>query len=283
MTAAAARVSLTSWVAFGSAFFSAVALPTARAAEPSHSDGIEFRIADQPVKLDPPLLTGNESAAEQEQLITANLRGLSFSQFARDSIVAPVRIDLNYIEDADGNRVGHKVHALFIVHASFSEFASDDFAQQTLGTKQEPSQSKSFQSEALTDEALSDLGINTLSTGIQYQRLTFDLLDKVRLAGVVRFHSTKTERQNRVDVSLVSAAENRWWRLQQPDEGGEYAGFRAWLTATRLASRDAVLIETRLAFHEPPPWFRGSNYLRSRLPLVLQEAARNLRRRLNRD
>jgi len=41
-----------------------------------------------------------------------------------------------------------------------------------------------------------------------------------------------------------------------------------------------LLIESRMVLHELPEWFSASNFVRSKLPLAIQEGARNLRRRL---
>ncbi len=245
--------------------------------------GVAVSIADQVVALKQPLLDGVASTEDQQKVIADNLRGLPYNQFARDSIVAPVRIDLDYVKDDQGNRVGHQVHLLFIVHAPLSAFSSDGFAEQILGETEAEDTKESFRSESPGESTLQRLGIDPTESNQHYRRWTFDLLDKIRLSGLFRIATENTETQNRVDVMLVDEADNRWERLDRSADSGAYSGFRGWITATELATGDAVLVEARFAFHEPPQWFRGSNYLRSKLPLVLQNAARDLRRRLTRD
>ena len=252
----------------------------------SPRESAEVVIAGETVALPEPILRGDEPADEQRERITNNLRGLSYQPFARDSVVAPVRIDLDYIKDSAGDRVGHRFHVMFIVHAPFSKFASDDFTAQVLGPSDTQESDDTFRSETLSDQALEHLGVDASDGGERFRRLTFDLLDKIRFSGVFRFQTTTGDGQNRVDLSLVDGAASRWRRLDdsdQTDREGDYSGLRGWITATDLATGDGVLIEARLAFYEPPQWFRGSNYLRSKLPLALQEAARDLRRRLDRE
>ncbi len=50
---------------------------------------------------------------------------------------------------------------------------------------------------------------------------------------------------------------------------------------TRLARPEgALFFEMHVVIHEPEAWFGGPNLLRSKMPLVIQENVRNLRRRL---
>lgn len=240
-------------------------------------DSVSVLIADQSVTIPPPILTGDRDAAEQERLITAALRGLSYRQFVRDSVVAPVRIDLSYVKDASGTRIGHNVHVMFIVHTSLTTFSSDRFSEMLVGESDAASQQEST---VATADTLRSLGLNDGGENIRYQRLQFDLLDKIRFDGLIRVTHTESASQNRLDISLVPEFENRWRATEEDSRGGTFTGLRGWLTATEIDSADAVLIEARVVFHEPTQWFRGDNFLRSKLPLVLQESARDLRRRL---
>lgn len=238
---------------------------------------IVVQIGDQSVALPPPTLTGDMDADEQQQHITSQLRGLSYRQFARDSIVAPVRINLSYIKDESGNRLGHNVHVLFIVHESLETFSQQNIADR-LGGESDPD--SAGESGEVPAETLEKLGIQDAGPNVRYRKLSFDLLDKVRLNGLLRIAQTTSETLNRIDLSLVETDENRWQAIDDRDLQGPYSGFQGWLTATSLRGQDAVLIEARFAMEEPADWFAGDNYLRSKLPIVLQEAARDLRRRL---
>ena len=43
-----------------------------------------------------------------------------------------------------------------------------------------------------------------------------------------------------------------------------------------------MLCEAHVVFHEPTDWFRGSNFLRSKTPLMVKENVDKLRRKLAR-
>jgi hypothetical protein len=52
--------------------------------------------------------------------------------------------------------------------------------------------------------------------------------------------------------------------------------------ATRLAApAGALFVEYHVVFLEPQGWFRGTNLLRSKLPIVAQDLVRKFRRRMN--
>jgi hypothetical protein len=254
-------------------------LPAA-VAEDNQSLGDSVQIGDQTVRLAEPTLTDNLNADEQTRQIETQLRGLSFRQFARDSTVAPVRINLRYIKDDSGRRLGHEIHLLFIVHESIDAFSAADFPKRLLGESDVENSAKATDAPA---ETLQKLGIGDGKTNASYKVAKFELLDAIQLSGLFRISQSSTQSQNRFDVSLVESFDNRWQSIDEPAVGGTYSGMRGWLTATALEKIDGVLVEARFVMHEPQEWFAGDNYLRSKLPLVLQEAARDLRRRLKRS
>ncbi|QDV45938.1 hypothetical protein Enr13x_58420 [Stieleria neptunia] len=238
------------------------------------------QIGDQSVTLAEPTLGPDLDADAQQRRITPLLRGLSFSQFARDSVVAPVRIYLRYITNDAGDRLGHDVHVVFIIHESLQSFSDQDIARRLSGEVADETAATSPDVADVPAETLQSLGIDDAGPQVRYRKLDFELLDKVRLTGLLRIAQRSSATQNRIDISLVEAFDNRWQATDGRGVGGEYSGFRGWLTATSLEGMDAVFVEARFVMAEPEQWFAGSNYVRSKLPLVLQEAARNLRRRL---
>ncbi|QEF97274.1 hypothetical protein Mal15_13130 [Stieleria maiorica] len=240
------------------------------------------QIADQSVTLPPPTLAADLDSDAQQRRITPLLRGLSFKQFARDSVVAPVRIYLRYITNEAGDRVGHDVHMIFIIHESLQTFSDQNIAKRLSGEASDDATAQT--SSDVSAETLQSLGIDDAGPEVRYRNVEFELLDKIQLTGLLRIAQQSSATQNRIDVSLVETFDNRW-RFTDGRESdatgssGEYSGFQGWLTATSLAGMDAVFVEARFVMHEPKRWFAGSNYVRSKLPLVLQEAARDLRRR----
>ena len=253
-----------------------------RGVTPKPGPQASVEIAGQKVTIVAPVLGGGEDPDEIERLLGPLLRGLSYRQFTRDSVVAPVRMQLRYLKDEAGDPVGHHGHILFVVHESLDSFSSDRFTESVFAetAKETPADEHTAGTMSVGKATLQELGIESDDDTSNYRRVRFDLLDQVTLDLMVRFDHSSTESQNRIDIALVEQYDNRWQRVDDPDEGGSYRGLHAWITATSLTGSDAVLIESRFVFLEPSNWFRGNNYVRSKLPLVLQEAARDLRREL---
>jgi hypothetical protein len=81
---------------------------------------------------------------------------------------------------------------------------------------------------------------------------------------------------------------NTWAPIERDDLGkkheGEkhpYRGAGGYISIRQLPELDdACLVEARMVLHEPEDWFSGSNVLRSKLPIMMQESARSFRRKL---
>ncbi|WP_143543976.1 hypothetical protein [Rhodopirellula sp. MGV] len=232
------------------------------------------------VQLQPPTLNGTENETQQIEKLSPMIGGLSMRQFTRDSQVAPVRIDLKYIKDDSGNRVGHLVHVLFVVHCPLERFAEGQLSQQLSGeVETDDSETSSF-AKPVDEVTLRENGVQSIEDNQRFRHIQTTLLDKIKLDAVLRIDTHKSPQQNRIDLLLDDRFAAQWTSTEDPKQTGTYTGFQAWLTATKLAGADAVVIESRLAMHEPPEWFSGSNFIRSKLPLVLQQTARDLRRKL---
>lgn len=226
--------------------------------------------------LAPPTLDGTQSAEDQVAALKPILRGLPFKQFVRDSIVAPVRIQLRYLKDASGQRVGHDIHAAFVVHVTLDEFSPESFAKRMTGGKRGEDD---FKVVELNDQMLRERGLSQDDQTL-YRIADVELLEKVSVRGLFEFKSTRQGGQRRIDFEIIEDEINRWYSVREPSEGDTYTGLAGFLTATELVDTKAVLIEVRVLMHEPEGWFAGSNFLRSKLPLVLQESAREIRRSL---
>lgn len=236
-----------------------------------------------------PTLSQQVDASKQGASLKPILAGLSMRQFTRNSVVAPVRIKLKYIKDDSGNRVGHDVHLAFVAYAPIDEFSDDKLSSRMFGQKDDAEVDSSDSAAEVSAEELASVGIKDSSERVRYQRFTFDLLEKVQLSGVIRAEHSESEAQRRIDLVLDERFPSGWKLIADPDDSIEdtnaYSGGRAWIAVTELSAeltggKEAVLIESRIVLHEPEGWFAGSNFLRSKLPLVLQESARNLRRGL---
>lgn len=206
-----------------------------------------------------------------EATIESAIGGLSYRQFARDSVVAPVRIKLQYIKDAQGARVGHLVHLAMIAHVDIATLKSDSAMRELFGDSDDEG--------ALSESELEARGIEDGGEQVRYQRLRFELLERIEMDCVLRVAAEPSTDRQRLDFQLDDQFDNRW---ESENAEASYEGFTGWLHAARIED-GVVFIEARFAFAEPETWFRGSNFLRSKLPLALQEAAREFRRRLKKQ
>ena len=255
------------------------------------TDGVEFREGVK-VVLPPPSLTGKLSD-EQIERTKAELAGNDgWEKFARDSIVAPVTIHRDYVVDNSGNRVGHNVHSAFVVHAKLESLADKELMQQIFGKPE----SNDASGMKVTEQSAADLkaaGVELptdeiAGTKVTYSRIEFTLLEKIRLSGVMRIERASAPASTTVawllDPKFAANEELRgsWSKVSEiATEPQAYAGWGGYLNVTRVSeSPEVLVIESRMLLHELPQWFSASNFVRSKLPLSIQEGARNFRRKL---
>ena len=124
------------------------------------------------------------------------------------------------------------------------------------------------------------------------------MLDRVLINGVIHAE-TKRHIEGTADDYVTVAwqldprFENSWSPIERNDLGEEvtgdaktYRGLGGLITATRLpvdiagSDSDATIVQAKLVVHEPVDWFGGRNQLRSKLPLIIQDRVRDLRRKL---
>lgn len=270
-------------------------------------------IGGQDVKLNAPKFDprspSEERSAAQERLAGAH----GWKRFSRNSVVAPVKIELAYLKNESDQRIGHRVHVAYVVHAGLDTLRDADLMGDLFGkpsdgdsdhddeTARESSEGEeSFLSEELDPKELAALQIEP-EEGVSYGWLEFLLLKKVDLQGVIR--SQRWEEENFVAISWElddrfsdqnpahETYRNEWIRRDRGPNGElmlsdpkPYSGVAGYLVISTIAGLgNASLIEAEVVLHEPEGWFNGSSLLRSKLPLILQESARRFRRGLKGD
>jgi hypothetical protein len=186
------------------------------------------------------------------------------------------------------------VELFFIIYADLDKVSDEQFirAQAESETKdKDNSQQTKF--VTLTP---ADLNARQISLGRDehYFALDTNLFDRVRVTGTLHARQTRTPDSVLVAMLLDSRFEHDekypdTWRSLSRDEAGKlkagpprpYQGVGAYIKATRLKEpAGAIFVESHIVFNEPADWFGGSNFLRSKLPIVTQDAVRNLRRRV---
>jgi hypothetical protein len=252
---------------------------------------------EQLVRLEPPILSGDLDAQQRWERLKEVADGPGWKQFSRRSAVAPVSIDVQYVKDVDGNRTGHLIHVAFVVHAELDTLKDMDLMKQLFGEAQEMREAAGIQSHELASEKLDKLGIerDDLSSFISVQQT---LLERVLLRGVLHLQQTVNGDSIIVCWHLDprfnndDEINNAWAHVEKEIPADQipadnnapawraFQGCGGYMRVDRLDELPgASLIEARMVLHEPSEWFHGSNRLRSKLPIMLQESARNFRRK----
>ena len=227
-----------------------------------------------------------------------------WERFARNSVVAPVHVELSYLTDDAGRRIGHNVYSAFVAYADWATLKDQELMESMFGPSTEDGELAGLEPGQVPSEILQQVGIEfPVEAGEHYSTTVIPLMNRVSIRGTARiahFESAdcltvawQLAPQFNLDSGepLVEAWQpyaNRYVKIERDELGRllpsapvPYAGCGGMLyvQATGLVDRQ-LLIESRTVLHEPAEWFAGSNFLRSRFPLVLQESAQKFRRRL---
>jgi hypothetical protein len=261
------------------------------------SDGLDVS-SGQRVSVSPPILDPQDTS-DDPLAATSRLAGSKeWKQFSRKSVVAPVRIDLDYLRTSDGTRLGQRMHIAFVVHAGIETLRDADVMRRLLrGNSQQSERPEGFHSESINRDVLKAFGVES-TEACSYSWLEFVLLKKVELQAVIR--SQRTEGDGFFVIAWMlderftdheppdDDYRNEWVKRDRDELGktirGErhsYSGAGGYLVVSGLEGIEgASLIEAEIVFSEPAAWFGGSNLLRSKLPLIVQESVRRFRREL---
>lgn len=250
-------------------------------------------IGGQSVSLPEPSFDDAMDADRQEQVLGEVAGKYPLDLFLRDSIVAPFRLERENIKNQQGERVGHRVDVWFVVHGSLQTIRDGKLFESMLDVTAEADNDPDTGS-ALSDEQLAARGIKTPAGdggGRGFYRFSVDVIDRVRVEGVVLADIQSTESSHFASVFLDDRfAEDQEfpnrWRPRGSDAAVAfpYRGLAAYAKATRLRGHDgAILVECHAVVHEPREWFNGPNLLSSKLPLVTQDTVRKFRRAIGKQ
>lgn len=249
---------------------------------------------DVKVAMPPPLLMADLTTTQQQAAFGELSGNDGWARFSRDSVVAPVTIELEYIKDKQEQRIGHLVHSAYAVHAKLEVLKDKDLMRQLFATGQQADASDAMSFVQLTAIELEQLGIQVHSENTTYGRMTLLLLGKIQLQGIIQLEKLESSAGVTMSwilnspLSKIDGLQATWTKLEENELGESraskpqpYKGLGGYLSVRRVAEAPEILvIESRMVMHEPKEWFSGSNFIRSKLPLGIQEGARNLRRRL---
>lgn len=245
------------------------------------------------VVLPVPSLKADMDGAARMAALESLTRGKGWKQFSRNSVNAPITINLKYIKNSKGERIGHQVHFAFVVHVSLDTLKDKDLMKSMAADEKEPDDSELYKMEELSKEDLKALGIEA-GENDSYGVVQAPLMNRVILRGTV--HTQQQMMGDAVmmawemDPRFTGAAKhaNTWSSIKRNKLGKKvesepepYQGTGGYMHVSQLKELDgACLVESHMVIHEPQGWFSGSNALRSKMPLLIQDSARTFRRKL---
>jgi hypothetical protein len=251
------------------------------------------------VKLPPPTLADDLDAAAQQAIverIAAPHRRVA--DLARKSVVSPFVLKLGDVATSDPKRPFRTIDVWFIAYGRLERFSDEEFLKKLVETAESSKKSRlPFTKGVLKPEEMKQLGIYAEDTPDRMQRCffsTFDLFERV-VATVTRRVVVTRYPESAVVAAIVdprftrSPTHPNHWQSVSRDEHDQFklgpphpyesAGLYAKVTRLKEPA-GALLIEYHHVFCEPEEWFSGSHLLRSKIPMVVQDAVRKLRRRL---
>jgi hypothetical protein len=250
-------------------------------------------IGDKTVKLPEPSLSPDADPKEQAEVVRQiATKKYEYDQFVRKSPVAPFALEINTVGESEGDRV-QRVDLWFVAYGTLDEVTDEDLLGQLVGG----SRSEKGESEHLTQEELDarDLKVESSENRREsYDRIDAPLLEKVRISGISHGMTVRSEKTilaaSLLDPRFIDDADypNRWRPVIRNASGKAsvgkpqpYVGFGGYCQTVALAKpAGALFIECHMAINEPHGWFNGTNLLRSKLPVLMQDNVRSLRRKL---
>lgn len=259
-------------------------------------DGI--KVDGQAVKLPEPALS--PSADEKAQAdVVRRVAGKKhpYDDFVRRSPVAPISLVVGTVGEGSDAERAQKVDLWFVAYGMLDDLTSEDLFQQLLAGGDPKSQRG--ESQPLTDDELRHRKLSIDSSDNReesYYRMKAELLNKVQISGIA--HGMVTHGEHHVLAASLLGSDfrddpdypNQWRPIgRQPSGKSElgkprpYAGLGGYCHAVELREpKGALFIECHLVIDEPHGWFNGANLLRSKMPILMQDNVRTLRRKLAR-
>jgi hypothetical protein len=240
--------------------------------------------------LPPPTMPDGLDGAKQKAVIEGLIaKDYSYAEFTRKSVVAPQLLRIRDLQPSDPAAPARGVDLWFVTYGDFNATDDEKFLERLTNTGRGEGSGKQ-----LTREQLAKRGITLTAEDEKresYGFAEFDFLEKVKLKATGRLMWTKAAGSvvvaARLDPRFVNDPEfpDQWQPITT--QGGKkeygppqpYSGAGFYLKITKLHEpAGAIFVEQHVVFAEPAGWFGGANLLRSKLPLVVQDNVRKMRR-----
>lgn len=250
------------------------------------------------VKLPAPSMADGLDAAAQRRVIEQVAgKERRVEDLVRRAVVAPFVMKIEDVPAEGAPEPVRRVDVWYVAYGRLDHFFEDEFFA---GLVQVASSEKKGRypvaSGVLKPEELAQRGLKTADAEDLKERYSYStvaLFDRVLLSSVRRVMVTRGGESIVVaaamDPRFAKDAESKYpnqWRSIAVDDRGDftlgdpqaYAGSGSYIKITRLKEpAGALFIEHHQLFAEPNGWFGGKNFLRSKLPLAIQDTVRKLR------
>lgn len=247
------------------------------------------------VKLPAPAMADGLDAAAQRAVIEKVSGGRRYDEMVRDAIVAPFAMKVEDLPAQGGDPL-RRIDVWYIVHGKLDQFFDEKLANSMADIGRGEKKDEATGAGPLSAEVLERHGIKTRQGPAfkeQFAYNTGTLFDRVEVSATRHVVAT------RGDESIIVTAvidprfnddpkyANRWRSIDsesRPPKIGEpqlYTTSGSYTKITVLKEpAGALFVEHHYLLAEPHGWFRGAPLLRSKLPLVIQDSVRKLRREL---
>lgn len=241
---------------------------------------------------------GLDAAAQHERIKQIAGPNRRVKDLTRKSIVAPFVLKIGKRAAGPDEPPVRTVDVWFVAHGSIERFFDETFLEDLAGTVNAGKNDRLPVSKGPIDaEELKRRGLAVEDSENRKERFvysTFGLFDRVLVSATRRVMVTRGDESvlvaTMIDPRFTDdpTHPNRWQKVtwdqqRQPTLGPPqpYVSGGFYTKVTKLADPPgALFIEHHHQFAEPTEWFDGKNLLRSKLPLVVQDAVRKLRRKL---
>ena len=243
----------------------------------------------QSVKLPAPSMKDGLDAAGQRAVIDSLIgESYRFDSFTSKTPVAPQIIKLSERETTEGETPLRRLDIWFVAFGGLDQLEDSKLLGELIDDDSQNGSGRDLSAAELSQRKI------TKADNESYGYGTFNVLKKVELSAAGRTCWSKTA-DSIVSATIIDSrfdgdAEfaNVWRSLLMQDDGSlkprdaePYAGAGLYVKITRLAEPSgALFFEAHVVYAEPHGWFNGANLLGSKLPAVVQNEVRALRRRL---
>lgn len=238
-------------------------------------------------KLPAPVVADGLDAAGQKAAIQKLIAGdYPWEEFTRNSVVARETVRITNVTPSDPKAPARRLDVGFVVYGDFKATDDEKFLDRLLNNGREGGGGKSLSADDLARRKI----VVPPGDREKFGHVEFDILERVRLKVTGRAVWSKNAESvlaaARIDPRFRGDPEfpNEWVSIFKAGGGkaappAPYDGAGLYLKITRLAEpAGAMFVEEHVVFAEPTGWFNGANLLRSKLPPVVQNNVRTMRR-----